>query len=160
MAKWTPKLTFGLWGIVQSAVAAGWNMAGVFDAVHAAGAAPDAATLAHLYSRAVGGDFIERAEASYSASVDRETYMNRRPGRPLIANLPKGFKMYAPYRQVVQLHGFDPLTGLAADQYINVQFGRLLSRGDAIDLAIAAGEHYLTGPVTADYVATWRKVAR
>jgi hypothetical protein len=144
---------------VQGAVRDGMALADVRDVVREAGERPDAATLSHLYSRAVEGGSRRDHEGGYRDSVDRDLYLNRRPGAGNIARMPEGFGMAGKYRQVVQVTGLDPVTGKPASVYVNVQFDRLLTRGEAIDLGIAAVQGgsptQLLGALEADYVATW-----
>lgn len=158
MASWSPKLTRGLWSVVQGGVRDGLPFMAFQAAARAAGEAPDAATLSHLYSRAVGGEVVQRAEADYRGRVDPDTYLSRRPGADHIASLPRGFRLAGAYRQVVRVTGKDALTGQERAQFVNVQFSRLLSRGEAVDLALAtSAEGYgLVGPLTATYWQTWR----
>ncbi|MGH2690265.1 MAG: hypothetical protein ACRDKW_15880 [Actinomycetota bacterium] len=161
MARWSPKLSRGLWGLVQRSVREGAGIADVRDAAARAGETPDAPTLSHLYSRAVAGEAMVRAEARYRGSVDRGIYLNRRPSGQNIAALPTGFSLLGRYRQVVQVFGTDPLTGAPTSAFVNVQFDRLLTRGEAIDLALGAvgtGTGYnLTDVEDAEYHATWRR---
>lgn len=160
MAEWSPKLTRGLWGLVQAAVRDGAGIADVRAAARAAGETPDAATLSHLYSRVAGGSFARDQEARTRAGVDPDTYLNRRPGGANIADLPAGFSMAGRYRQVVKVTGLDTLTGGRKAVFVNVQFDRLLSRGEAIDLALGAvrqgSPEALGGDLEADYESTWR----
>lgn len=157
MADWSPNLTRGLWGIVQGIVRDGGDLADTRAAVRAAGEAPDAATLSHLYSRAVGASATREAEADYRGRVDPDTYLGRRPSGQLVQPLPDGFSMAGRYRQVVAVTGTDALTGKARVQYVNVQWDRLLTRGEAVDLALAAvAEGYgLVGPLAGSYDSTW-----
>jgi hypothetical protein len=156
---WSPRLTRGLWGVIQRAVREGLSLADARDAARAAGERPDAATLSHLYSRAVAGASNARAEADYATRVDRETYLARRPSGRFVARLPQGFSMSTRWRQVVAVTGVDPVSRRTVRQYVNIQSDRLLSRGEAIDMAIARVEHGsprpLIGPLEADYDSTW-----
>ncbi len=159
-APWSPNLTRGLWGVVQGAVRDGFHLADVRSAAVGAGEAPDAATLSHLYSRAVGGAAVQRAEADYRSRVDPDTYLTRRPSGKLVSPLPLGFSIAGKYRQVVAVTGGDPLTEQSRTVYVNVQFDRLLSRGEAIELALGAvakgSPQPLVGPTSGEYVTTWR----
>ncbi len=154
------KLTRGLWGIVQGAVRDGAHLADVRAATAGLDPAPSASTLSHLYSRAVGGAAVQRAEADYRSRVDPDTYLARRPSGQLVSPLPLGFSMAGRWRQVVAVTGGDPLTGQSRTVYVNVQFDRLLSRGEAIELALGAvakgSPQPLVGPLSGDYVTTWR----
>ena len=159
MAEWTPRLTRGLWSAVQGAVRDGLSLADVRGAMAGIGETPDASTLSHLYSRAVGGEYARGREADYRASVDRDLYLGRRPGGANIATLPRGWTMLGRWRQVVKVTGRDTVTGREATQYVNVQFDRLLTRGEAIDLAMQAvvggvGRYRMTAEA-AEYDATW-----
>ncbi len=156
---WTPRLTRGLWGAVQAATSAGWNLAGVRQEVNRIGLAPDAATLAHLYSRALEGETRRGQEAAYRGTVDAATYLARRPSGKLVARLPLGFSMSTRWRQVVAVSGLDTLTGVAKTLYVNVQTDRLITRGEAIGDALAlidqCSPDCLQGPVEAEYESTW-----
>jgi hypothetical protein len=161
MANWSPNLTRGLWGLVQGAVRDGFRLADVRSAAASAGEAPDAATLSHLYSRAVGGEAMIRSEADYRGRVDPDTYLARRPTGGHIAPLPRGFSLAGKYRQVVQVSGTSTLTGQPTSAYVNVQFDRLLSRGEAIELALGAvagdpGRYGLEN-IEGTYHATWSR---
>ncbi len=156
---WSPKLTRGLWGAVQAATSAGWNRAGVQREVNRQGLAPDAATLAHLYSRALEGETKRGMEAAYRGTVDPSVYLARRPSGKLVARLPLGFSLDARWRQVVKTTGLDPVTGVLKTLYVNVQNDRLLTRGEAIGDALAlidqCSPDCLQGPVEAEYESTW-----
>ncbi len=156
---WGPKLTRGLWGAVQAATSAGWNLAGVRQEVNRQGLAPDAATLAHLYSRALGAETRRGMEADYRGTVDAATYAARRPSGKLVSQLPLGFSMSTRWRQVVKVSGLDPLTGTAKTFFVNVQSDRLVTRGEAIGDALAlidqCSPDCLQGPVEAEYESTW-----
>lgn len=156
---WGPKLTRGLWQATQRAVDSGLNLAGVRDQVGRLGITPDAATLSHLYSRAVEGNAKRAAEAAYRGTVSADTYAARRPSGKLVARLPIGFRMGDRWRQVVQVSGIDPLTGVAKALYVNVQGNRLVTRGEAIGDALAlidqCSPDCLEGPVEATYESTW-----
>ncbi len=160
MAEWSPNLSRGLWGLVQGAVRDGFNLADVRGALAALDERPDAATLSHLYARAVGGVAMTAREADYRGRVDPGTYLARRPSGDHIADLPRGFSLAGRYRQVVQVTGQDPLSGRPTSVYVNVQFDRLLSRGEAIELALGAvhggSPRNLLGDLEATYHATWR----
>ena len=157
--QWSPKLTRGLWQAVQRAVGEGWNLAGVQRDVGRAGITADAATLSHLYSRAVEGVARRAAEADYRGTVSADTYAARRPSGKLVARLPIGFSMGDRWRQVVAVSGIDPLTGAAKTLYVNVQGNRLVTRGEAIGDALAlidqCSPDCLEGPVDATYESTW-----
>lgn len=160
MAVWSPKLSRGLWGLVQGAVREGFGIADVRAGARAAGETPDAATLSHLFSRAVGGEFARRSEAGTRDRTDPDTYLARRPGGANIADLPRGFALTGAYRQVVRVTGNDPATGQPTSVFSNVQFSRLLSRGEAVDLAVAGvtencSPECLDDPV-GEYWTTWR----
>jgi hypothetical protein len=156
---WLPKLTRGLWGAVQGATSAGWNLAGVRREVNRQGLAPDAATLAHLYSRALEGETKRGMEADYRSRVQPDTYLARRPSGQLVARLPLGFSLDARWRQVVKVSGLDPLTGVLKTLFVNVQNDRLLTRGEAIGDTLAlidqCSPDCLQGPVEAEYESTW-----
>lgn len=156
--EWSPSLTRGLWGTIQAAVREGIPFHQVGEAARAAGERPDAATIAHLYSRAVGGLSVARQEADYASRVDRNTYLGRRPSGQLVAVLPRGFSLAARWRQVIKVSGIG-LDGKPRTDYVNVQQDRLLSRGEAIEAGVAAlretrGGLYLSID-EADYESTW-----
>lgn len=157
--QWSPKLTRGLWQAVQRSVNEGWNLAAVRRDVGRAGIIADAATLAHLYSRAVEEFDRRSAEAQYRGTVSADTYAARRPSGKLVARLPIGFSMADRWRQVVAVSGIDPLTGVAKVLYVNVQGNRLVTRGEAIGDALAlidqCSPDCLEGPVEAEYESTW-----
>ncbi len=168
---WTPSLTRGLWSALQRYTNEGGTFAGARDqaAVYrsgeiAAGRAdpgmPDAATLSHIYSRAVGQSAVARAEAAYRGAVDPATYLARRPSGRLVAPNPIGWGQAGNYYHVVTVTGTDPITGALKRQPISVVWPRLLSRGEAIDLAKAAvaggSPPGITGPLEGEYMTTWR----
>lgn len=161
MAVWGPKQTFGLWSTVQGAVADGWNLEGVRRELRRADLFTDAATLSHLYSRAVAGDSTARAEADYRSRVDPDTYSARRPGAGLITDLPTGFRSAGRYRQVIRVLGTHVATGADASQVVAVTFDRLLSRGEALDEAMEAVRRglgrYQIDVADAEYITTWRR---
>lgn len=160
MAAWTPKFTKGLWGLVQTHVAAGGRLADLRGAAQAIGEAPHPATLSHLYSRAVEGQAVADTEFLYRGRVDRDVYLARRPAAGMIAVLPDEFSMTGRWRQVIRVLGTNLVTGEEASQFVNVQFDRLLSRGEAIDLAlgavVAGRARYAMTAEAAEYWTTWR----
>lgn len=159
-APWTPKFTLGLFPTIQRHIREGGTYAGLWDAVHAADLAPDAATVARLFRRAAGGVAAEVREARYRGSVDRDLYLARRPGGDHIAPLDRTY-LKTPWRQVVRVIGTNPLTGAPASQRISVQFSRLLTRGEAIQVAmdavIAGKARYDLTAEDAEYEVTWRR---
>lgn len=156
---WLPKLTRGLWGWTQRSASELVSLAGARQIVAAQGLTPDAATLAHLYSRAVEARFKRDQEADYRGTVAPDVYLARRPSGKLVARLPQGFSMSTRWRQVVAVSGLDPLTGVAKTLYVNVQSDRLVTRGEAIGDALAlidqCSPDCLQGPVEAEYESTW-----
>lgn len=154
---WSPRLTRGLWGIVRGAVAEGANLADVRGAVRSAGEVPDAATLSHLYARAVGGDFVARAEADYRSRVDAATYYARRPSGRLTSPYPTGFRTSARWAQVVRVTGYDPVTRAQVTRMVTISTDRLFSRGEAVDAAYMKTQTTkgALADVTVEYVQTW-----
>jgi hypothetical protein len=159
--QWGPKLTSGLWGAVQGAVRGGFNLLGTREAVGRAGIAPDAATLAHLYSRAVGIEDKRLAEAAYRGTVQPDTYLARRPSGKLVGVMPRGFSMSDRWKQIVAVTGIDPLTGTSKVMYVSVMNGRPITRGQAVGDALAlidqCSPDCLEGEVTAEYDSTVRE---
>ncbi len=157
---WSPKLTAGLWAWTKGAARAGLSLADVRAAATSQGFEPDAATLSHLYARAVGGAFAEREEQRYRASVDQSVYLARRPGGSNIATSAIGAQT-APWHQVVKVTGTNTATGAPASQFVTVAWDRLLSRGEAIEFATAAvvggRARYEMTAQDAEYVVTWRR---
>jgi hypothetical protein len=135
---WSPRFTRALWGLVSRAVGEGMGIADVRERLREEGVAPDAATLSHLYSRAVASAAATRAEADYRSRVDPDVYLGRRPGGQHIADVPQGWTLSARWRQVIRVTGTDPLTGTTITRRVSVISDRLLTRGEAIDRARAA----------------------